>query len=1114
MHTQTTPPPTSHKRSLRRSLIALAATAISLGCVVWQSQAAHADAITVTTTIDEIESNAECSLREAVQAANTDSAVGGCVTGNGADTIIMPAGTFTLTLAGANEDAALTGDLDITDTLVISGAGASQTIIDANGIDRVIHSADGNYTVTLAGLTVQQGSATSGGGAYFQSNAWVTGTTFYSNTAINDGAGGASFAKASVVNRSVFDQNSGSGSGPGGGQFEGAAVLKDTVFENNVNPDQSIGVGGAMFFYTSTVSNSRFEGNSGAYAGGVRFLEYATIDNVSFISNTATNGTGGARFDKESVLSSSRFEDNLGTHTGGALFFEQATVTNTLFVSNTSTYGAGGALFSGEGTTLVDTQFIGNGSQDYYSNQCTGARAAVCLSDSASKAVGFNASFETAGGALFLNDAAIIRTTFVSNTSPTTGGAGFYGPATVVDSLFQSNSSLDVFNGPNSISSAGGAFFANVSSVTGSDFAENRANYLAGGATFLLTTTIENTTFHSNTAIWAIGGALFGGSASLTATQFTSNTAWYGVGGAFFGGLQTDIASTITLVDSRFIGNTTLDEGSPPGPVAANSILAAALSKRSATNDTENSWAGGAVSWWPTHLSRTEFAGNASKAVGGAVFLSSTVMVDSNFTGNASTGSGANQFLAKGGGATFFESATVSGTTFERNSAMTDGGGAYFAQTADITGSSFISNTTTENRGGGAWFGVTATVRSTVFERNTAKTGGGGAYFAQNADISGSSFVSNTATDGHGGGAFLTQAAVLNGVRLAGNSSPSAGGAHFGGDTLVTNTVFVNYTARNGDSGGAFFGGRSSTLTNASFEGNISGDTGGGAVFQYTSTVRSTQFISNRAWSDGGALFASGADLADTDFVSNTATFYGAGGANFESTASIANGRFAGNTTVRSGGGASFSAGARITNTIFLDNHATFDGGGVSINSGNLWWWMWGYARGNVHMVNSLFGGNSAGNNGAAIYVHDTGALHLLHVTIGSPGMQPNQAIAVHADTVYITNTIIASHTVGIERSAGVVHEDYTLFSDVATPRDGAIGGGAHSRIGNAAFVDPAAGNYHLTARSDAINGGVSSEADHDIDGQLRKQGHGRGSDIGFDEFWQWIQILTMVWKT
>src|SRR5690606_24916998 len=49
----------------------------------------------------------------------------------GQDTIVLPAGTFKLTLGGVDEDGAATGDLDITDDLTIVGAGAGQTIIDA-----------------------------------------------------------------------------------------------------------------------------------------------------------------------------------------------------------------------------------------------------------------------------------------------------------------------------------------------------------------------------------------------------------------------------------------------------------------------------------------------------------------------------------------------------------------------------------------------------------------------------------------------------------------------------------------------------------------------------------------------------------------------------------------------------------------------------------------------------------------------------------------------------------------------------------------------------------------------------------------------------------------------
>ena len=57
--------------------------------------------------------NGVCTLRAAIQEANALA---------GADTINLPAGTYTLSIAGANEDAAATGDLDITDNLTITGA--------------------------------------------------------------------------------------------------------------------------------------------------------------------------------------------------------------------------------------------------------------------------------------------------------------------------------------------------------------------------------------------------------------------------------------------------------------------------------------------------------------------------------------------------------------------------------------------------------------------------------------------------------------------------------------------------------------------------------------------------------------------------------------------------------------------------------------------------------------------------------------------------------------------------------------------------------------------------------------------------------------------------------
>ena len=56
---------------------------------------AHAASIVVNDTNDELNTDGSCSLREAIEAANTDTAVDGCAAGNGADVITLPAGTYT-----------------------------------------------------------------------------------------------------------------------------------------------------------------------------------------------------------------------------------------------------------------------------------------------------------------------------------------------------------------------------------------------------------------------------------------------------------------------------------------------------------------------------------------------------------------------------------------------------------------------------------------------------------------------------------------------------------------------------------------------------------------------------------------------------------------------------------------------------------------------------------------------------------------------------------------------------------------------------------------------------------------------------------------------------------
>ena len=57
---------------------------------------APASAIVVNSTAQSAGSAGDCTLGDAIKAANNDLAVNGCSAGSGQDTIIVPAGTYTL----------------------------------------------------------------------------------------------------------------------------------------------------------------------------------------------------------------------------------------------------------------------------------------------------------------------------------------------------------------------------------------------------------------------------------------------------------------------------------------------------------------------------------------------------------------------------------------------------------------------------------------------------------------------------------------------------------------------------------------------------------------------------------------------------------------------------------------------------------------------------------------------------------------------------------------------------------------------------------------------------------------------------------------------------------
>ena len=65
----------------RRNFLQILALALTLTIVVVSLHPAKAATITVNTTADELNDDEDCSLREAIQAANTNTDVGACPAG-------------------------------------------------------------------------------------------------------------------------------------------------------------------------------------------------------------------------------------------------------------------------------------------------------------------------------------------------------------------------------------------------------------------------------------------------------------------------------------------------------------------------------------------------------------------------------------------------------------------------------------------------------------------------------------------------------------------------------------------------------------------------------------------------------------------------------------------------------------------------------------------------------------------------------------------------------------------------------------------------------------------------------------------------------------------------
>ncbi len=299
--------------------------------------AASAGTITPSDGVDGfMDGPGHCSLREAIQAAQTDGDFDGCVIPGGdvdEDTIQLQGITYTLSDLGTadptvDDDTNADDDLDILgeigapgdQTLNITTLGSPRAVIDGNGLvtgNRVFDLVptavfgDAMNLVRLSQLVITGGNTTAsaGTGGALRTSSWVTDTQISSshiheNTG-GDGGGAMRLGADMTITDSWIEDNEAPGSGAIWSDGDGDITIVGSTLSDNRSVDGwgyegdggalllsgAAGATGSLTMVNSTVSGNEATGDAGGiYTFGGTGMELTSASST-IAGNTADSDT-------------------------------------------------------------------------------------------------------------------------------------------------------------------------------------------------------------------------------------------------------------------------------------------------------------------------------------------------------------------------------------------------------------------------------------------------------------------------------------------------------------------------------------------------------------------------------------------------------------------------------------------------------------------------------------------------------------------------------------------------------------------------------------------------------------------------------------------------------
>ena len=351
--------------------------------LLWANPAMAAT-INVNTFADEFGSGSACSLREAVQSANTNADFGGCTHtgGFGSDTITLGQGFYTLSRGNfasntdIDEDDNAVIDIDIRSTITITGTSSAVVSIgntSGNYRGRILHVISG--VATINGVTLRDGNLPNGrAGAGLRSEPGTTVTLNDARVVGNeaDGNAGGILNRATMtLNNTRVDANQTNAATQGGGGIfnDDNAILhlNDSLVLDNLTTGSGASGNGAGIYNdvgaSLTLDNTLVDGNivdvrgstgdgGGIFTAGNLTLMQSTIrNNIAAGTNARGGGIRCAGTD-DLIIERSLIQGNqavanpdvfVDSPRGGGISSCNLTVRDTLITGNLSK-GSGGGL--------------------------------------------------------------------------------------------------------------------------------------------------------------------------------------------------------------------------------------------------------------------------------------------------------------------------------------------------------------------------------------------------------------------------------------------------------------------------------------------------------------------------------------------------------------------------------------------------------------------------------------------------------------------------------------------------------------------------------------------------------------------------------------------------